>query len=186
MSVNLRDFTRAAYTFDAVVRRVPGDTWERRSPCEDWTAAEVLGHVVWILQRITAGARGEGRPAERPEAEIAGADPRATWNDALRTTLAALDQPNVLDRKVEVAFGTTTIDGMLGFVPSDLLAHAWDIATTADLDAHLPADMCERFTVGIAAAGDGVRGPGLMAAAVDVPADADAATRFVAQTGRTP
>lgn len=186
MSVNLRDFTKAAYTFDAVVQRVPPETWEQRSPCEEWTAAEVLGHMVWTMQRITAGAHGRDRPAERPEAEIAGADPAATWTEALHDTLAALDRPGVLDRTVEVASGTNTIDGVLAFVPSDLLAHAWDIATTAGLDAHLPADLCERFTAGIAAAGDGVRGPGLMAEAVSVPADTDAAALFVAQTGRTP
>jgi len=186
MSVNLRDFTRAAYTFDAVVRRVPPDTWGRQSPCEEWTAGEVLGHVVWTMHRITAAARGSERPAERPEAETAGADPEATWDDTLRTTLAALDRAGVLDTTVDVEFGTTTIDAVLGFVPSDLLAHAWDIATTAGIDAHLPVDLCERFAVGIAAAGDGVRGPGRMAGAVAVGADADAPTRFVAQTGRTP
>ena len=186
MSVNLRDFTRAAYTFDAVVRRAPSDTWERQSPCEDWTAAEVVGHIVWTMHRITAGARGRERPAEQPEADIAGDDPVATWNGAFHETLAALDRPGALDTTVDVAFGTTTIDGVLAFVPSDLLAHAWDVATAAGIDAHLPADLCERFAVGIAAAGDGVRGPGRMAAAVAVPADADAATRFIAQTGRTP
>ena len=36
------------------------------------------------------------------------------------------------------------------------------------------------------ATGDAVRGPGLMADAVAVAPDADAATKFIAQTGRTP
>lgn len=186
MSLNLRDFTKATYTFDAVVQRVPADAWERRSPCEEWTAREVLGHVVWGMQRITAGALGHDAPAERPEAESAGDDPVATWNEAMRATLTALDQQGVLDRTVTTSFGTATIDAVLGFYPADLLAHAWDIATTAGQDAHLPADLCERFAVGIAAAGDGVRGPGRMAEPVAVAAGADAPTRFIAQTGRTP
>jgi len=186
MSLNLRDFTKATYTFDAVVRRVPADAWDRRSPCERWTAREVLGHVVWAMQRITAGASGNDSPAERPEAESAGDHPVAAWSDAMSDTLAALDQPAVLDRTVTASFGTATIDAMLGFYPADLLAHAWDIATTAGQEAHLPTDLCERFAVGIAAAGDGVRGPGRMAEPVAVAADADAPTRFIAQTGRTP
>jgi uncharacterized protein (TIGR03086 family) len=186
MSLNLRDFTKAAYTFDAVVQRVPADAWDRRSPCEEWSAREVLGHVVWAMQRIAAGALGADTPAERPEAESAGDDPASTWTETMGDTLAALDRQGVLDRTVTASFGTATIDAMLGFYPADLLAHAWDIATTAGLDAHLPADLCERFAVGIAAAGDGVRGPGRMGEPVAVASDADAATRFVAQTGRTP
>ncbi len=186
MSTNLRDFTKAAYTLDAVMQRVPADTWDRQSPCVDWTAREVLGHVVWGLQRITAGALGSDAPTERAESEVAGDDPVATWNETLRASLAALDRPAALDRIVSGSFGTATIDAVLGFYPSDLMAHAWDIATTAGVDAHLPADLCERFAIGIAAAGDGVRGPGRMAAAVAIPGGADAANRFVAQTGRTP
>lgn len=186
MSQNLRSFIKAAYTLDAVVKRAPSDSWTRRSPCEDWTAGEVLGHVVWGLRRITAGASGHEAPAEQAEAEVIGTDPVGTWDDALHDVLDALDRPGVLERVVSGSFGTATIDAVLGFYPSDLLAHAWDIATTAGAEAHLPADLCERFVVGIASAGDAVRGPGRMADVVEVPADADAPTRFVAQTGRTP
>jgi uncharacterized protein (TIGR03086 family) len=146
----------------------------------------VLGHVVWALRRIAASAEGLDAPPEMAESEVIGSDPVATWNEALHTAIAALDRQGVLGRVVTGSFGTATIDAVLGFYPSDLLAHAWDIATTAGQDPHLPAALCERFAVNLAAAGAEVRGPGRMAEAVVVPADADAVTRFIAQTGRTP
>lgn len=186
MSENLRKFVKAAYAMDAVVARTPAEAWSRQSPCDDWTAAEVLGHIVWSLRKITADAAGEPKPADQAEADVAGDDPGATWTAALDAALTALDRPGSLQREVNGAFGPMSLDSMLGFAPGDMLAHAWDIATTAGLDAHLPSDLCEFYAAGIAAAGDRVRGPGMMAPAVDVPADADAATRFIAQTGRTP
>ncbi len=186
MSANLRGFTKAAYTLDAVVRRVPPDTWPRQSPCEAWTAGEVLGHVVWGLRNTAALATGSPTPPQQAEAEIVADDPVAAWTAALTEVLDALDRPGVVRRVVDGPFGTMSIDDFLGFYPSDLLAHAWDIARTAGIDAHLPPDLCERFACTLAGLGDVLRRPGLMAAAVGVPAGADAATRFVAQTGRTP
>ncbi len=186
MSENLRNYTKAAYTLDAVVRRVPDDAWDRQSPCEDWTAREVLGHVIWGTRNLVALASGGERPPEQAEADVAGAHPGATWRSACDDAMAALDQPGALQRVGPGPFGEMAVDGFLGFIPSDLLAHAWDIATAAGIDAHLPADLCERGAAGLAAAGDLLRGPGLMAAPVEVPADADAATRFIALSGRRP
>lgn len=186
MSENLRGFVKAAYTLDAVVRRTPALTWSRQSPCEEWTAGQVLGHVVWGLRNTAALASGGTTPPQQAEADIVADDPIGTWTEALDGALAALDQQGALTRVVDGPFGTMPLDDFLGFSPSDLLAHAWDIARTADIDASLPPDLCERYTAGIVAMGDGLRRPGLMAAAVDVPAGAAAETRFIAQTGRRP
>ncbi len=186
MSENLRSFVKAAYTFDAVVRRVATDAWDHPSPCEEWTAREVAGHVIWGMRNIAALASGGPTPAEQPEADIAGVDPEATWRQACDDAMTALDQVGALARVGNGPFGEMTVDGFLGFYPSDLLAHAWDIAQAAGLDAHLPVDLCERGARGLAAAGDLLRQPGLMGPAVDVADDADAPTRFIALSGRRP
>lgn len=186
MSQNLRNFVKAAYAFDAVVRRVPHGAWDRQSPCEEWTARQVAGHVIWGMRNVGALASGGASPPEQPEAEIAGDDPATTWREACDTTMAALDRPGALARIGNGPFGEMTVDGFLGFYPSDLLAHAWDIATAAGLDARLPIDLCERGARGLAAAGDALRRPGLMGPAIEVDDDADATTRFIALSGRQP
>lgn len=186
MSENLRNFVQSAYTLDAVVRRVPDQTWGDPSPCDEWTAGEVLGHVVWGLRNTVALASGGSTPPQQAEADIVAHDPVGTWSAALDGALEALDQPDTLARVVDGPFGAMPLDDFFGFYPSDLLAHAWDIARTAGADAHLPAELCDRYAAGIAAMGDGLRRPGLMAAAVEVPAGADTTTRFIAQTGRRP
>ena len=75
MSENLRAYTRALYAFDAVAARVDPNQWDLPSPCADWTAREVLGHVTWGTLAVAARAAGEQPPREAPEAEVAGDDP---------------------------------------------------------------------------------------------------------------
>lgn len=186
MSENLRRFVKAAYTMDAVVRRAPADAWDRPSPCTEWTAREVLGHVIWGMRNLTAIATGTERPAALPEAEVAGDDPAATWRVTCEAAMAALDRRGALARTGPGPFGETTVDGFLGFYPADLLAHTWDVARAVGIDAHLPDDLCEAAAAGLAAAGDLIRRPGLMGPPMAVPDDADAVTRFIALSGRRP
>lgn len=186
MSEHLRNFVKSVYALDAVVQRAPADAWHRPSPCTEWTAREVLGHVIWGLDNIASRASGGDAPAERSEAEVAGPDPVETWNQTRDAVLEALDRDGALQQVFVSPFGEMSIDGFLGFYPSDVLAHTWDIATAMQIEPHLPVDLCERGAIGLAAAGDSLRRPGLMAAAVPVAGDADALTRFIALSGRNP
>ncbi len=39
-------YRRLAGTFEERIAAVPADRWEDPSPCEDWTARDVVRHVV--------------------------------------------------------------------------------------------------------------------------------------------
>jgi uncharacterized protein (TIGR03086 family) len=186
MSQNLRNYTKAIYTLDAVVQRVPADCWDKQSPCDEWNARQVLGHFMWGLQRVTAVASGQAIPEARPEADVAGPDPRANWSATRDAALAALDHPGAIAQPFTGPFGPGTLDGFFGIHIVDCVLHTWDIAHTAGIDAHLPLDLVEGGAAGLAAAGDAVRAPGVFGPAVTVAADADAVTRFVALAGRNP
>ena len=186
MSENLRNYTRAVYTLDAVVQRVGADQWDSDTPCPDWTAREVLGHIIWGMNNV-ASLTGDGEaPAQPAEADIAGADPVASWGAARDRVLSALDHQGALQRTAVTPFGEHTIDDTIAFHQFDALAHAWDIATACGIDPCLPADLAGMGAAGIAAMGDALRAPGAMGPAVDVAPDADAVARFVAMTGRRP
>ena len=186
MSQNLRNYVQTIYALDAVVKRAPQAGWDAQSPCEAWTAREVLGHYMWGLQRVTALASGTPTPGELAEAKVAGDDPQASWARTRDGVLAALDQPDVLAKVIDGPFGPSTIDDFLQIHTMDGLLHTWDVATSFGMEAHVPPALAEAGTAMLTAAGDAIRGPGLFAAAVDAPADADAVTRFVAIAGRTP
>ncbi len=186
MSENLRNFHKAIYALDAVVRRTPDDAWDNQSACTEWTAREVLGHVIWGLTNVANRAYGEDPPPQQPEADVAGVDPRATWSEARDRVLAALDRPGVLQRVETTPFGEMAVDDFLGFYPYDPLAHAWDIAQASGIDPALPVELCEAGLAGLAAIGDGLRGPGAMGPAVAIEDDADIVAKFLAISGRNP
>jgi uncharacterized protein (TIGR03086 family) len=186
MSQNLRNYTKALYTLDAVVRRTPAHAWDKPSPCDQWTAREVLGHFMWGVKRVTAVANGDALPVEQAEADVAGPDPVAAWSLVRDAVFVALDQQGALDKAFHGPFGPGTIDGFLSIHTLDGTVHAWDIAKTAGIDGYIPTELAEAGVAGITAAGDGIRRPGLFSAALTVPADADAVTRFIAISGRNP
>jgi uncharacterized protein (TIGR03086 family) len=185
MSENLRTYTKAIYTMDAVVQRVPDAAWDQQSPCEEWSAKEVLGHMIWAMQNLTAAATDGQFPSKTTEAETSGADPSATWAASRDALLAALDHDGAIYKSFNGPFGPGTIDDFLAIHAIDCLVHTWDIARTAGIDAHLPVDMAAAGAAGLASLGDSVRVPGLFGPAVEVESD-DPVTRLVAITGRNP
>jgi hypothetical protein len=58
MSKNFRVYTKALYGFDHVVRSMPRAAWSSPSPCEGWTARDVLGHVIAVQGYVESLARG--------------------------------------------------------------------------------------------------------------------------------
>jgi len=183
MSENLRNYTKAIYALDAVVGRMPQAAWDNQSPCADWNAREVLGHTIWGMNRLASACQGGGAPAEQAEAEVAGAQPWATWADARNNVLQALDQRGSLQREADGPFGPSSIDASLGIFFADPLTHAWDVAQAGGIQAALPEDIVAIAASNISAAGDAVRAPGLFADAQQA-ATNSVVDQFVALTGR--
>ena len=160
MSENLRMFTKALYTLRAVADRVPADAWDNQSCCSDWTAREVAGHASWVIQAIGAGASGGERPAEQPEAEVAGADPAATIRRSVDGTLEALDHQGVLQKIGPTPFGEMPLDDFIGGVWVDPLTHAWDIADATGVDAGIDDETAARAAAVLEVVGPMIRSAG--------------------------
>ena len=186
MSENLRKYQHCLWTLDAVVQRVPADAWSNATCNEEWNAAETLGHVVWGLRRLTNACHGEPPPEPMAEGDVVGDDPVGVWDAARDGVLEALDQEGVLQRTGATPFGEMPIGQFIGLVRVDLATHAWDIGRATGTAPHIPDAMAEEFAAALAALGEALRGPGMMAAAVEVADDAPAVDRFIALTGRDP
>lgn len=188
MSENLRVYTKALYGLDHYARLAPDPAaWDRPSPCEGWTARDVLGHVI-ALQRNMASSIAGGEPAYDPfhsrPAEYAGDDPLATWRSTMDAMLEALDHPDVIHREV-VTFGRSTeVDKMIAFNVADTTIHSWDLARTFGVDDRIDPALVGRVLTQMERVGDKMRGPGIFGPAIEVGPDADDQTRFLAISGR--
>ncbi|RBY77610.1 TIGR03086 family protein [Geodermatophilus sp. TF02-6] len=183
----LAAFDEAGATIDAVVAAVAPGRWTDPSPCPGWTAADVLGHLVWGQRLLAAWAQGDPppTPADPPARELAGEDPVDTWT-AARSRTRPLLTPQTLERTIPTrAFGPVRFATFLAGFPFDTLAHTWDLATATGQDVVLPQDL----TAAVLAWGEAneplLRRPGGLGPALPAPEDAPVQQRFLAFTGRS-
>ncbi len=187
MSHNLRNITRAIYVFDAVARRMPDAAWSNDSPCEGWTALDVLKHQCGVLDALAhIAATGELQMPGMIEEEVT--DPVARWGQTRDGVLAALDTQGALQHEDQWWFGPMTVDGLIAIVMWDPLTHAWDIGRAGGVDPHLPPDLCQISHDRIAGMHETALKWKLVAEPVDIGAlgDADPVAKYLALVGRDP
>lgn len=188
MSTNLRNFTKALYGFDHVIRTVPANAWDNASPCSEWSAREVAGHAMGVVSMVAA--RAEGRDPQHDfmgaPGKIAGAKPYEAWSKIRDEALEALDQQGVLQREVDMPMGKNTIDGMIGFLFADTLVHTWDLARAVKGDDRLDVELAALALKNLTPMAPMLAKTGNFAPAVDVPASADAQAKLLGLSGRKP
>ncbi len=179
MNETALSYDAAARPLTAVLDAVPAAAWNAASPCEGWTTADVVGHVV-ETEREFLGARGVDLGA----APDVAADPPGAWRDHAKRVQEALTD-DVVATPYESVFGPSTVGAVFErFYVWDLLVHRWDVARAAGLDAGLTAAELDRMESGADGFGPALHSDGVCAPAVEVPADADRATRVLARLGR--
>ncbi|MCE2527541.1 MAG: TIGR03086 family protein [Actinomycetia bacterium] len=184
MCEKLRNFIEAVDTFDAVCQKVPPPAWDSDSPCEGWTARQVLGHQCSVLDALSRIARtGEWA---RPVKVEPPADPLARWALTREEVLAALGQPGVMEREDKYWFGRMDMATFVSYVQWDPLTHAWDIGKATGVGVNLPPKLCEVSYRLIGARADWFRETGRIGPAVQVSDDASIVDRYLAMVGRQP
>ena len=158
-------YRRLSDDFAATIAGVPEDRWPSPSPCEDWTAREVVGHVVGT-QGMFLGLIGEEM------GEIPSVDDDPDWRRWPRRPA-----PTEFD-------GFSAAAAIDRFLNTDLVIHRWDLARATGQDVTIdPAD-AERVLEVAREFGDEFRSPGVCGPEVPVGDDADLQTRTLAFFGR--
>src|ERR1700739_53647 len=83
-------YERVTAQFTERVRAVPEDAWENPSPCEGWTARDVVGH---LTQWIPAFFGGQG--VAFPPVPSVEDDPVGAWETVQATIAEALAVPAI-------------------------------------------------------------------------------------------
>ncbi|WP_193103786.1 maleylpyruvate isomerase family mycothiol-dependent enzyme [Brachybacterium sp. FME24] len=162
--------------FTATVQAV--DDWEAPSPCEGWTARDVLEHVC-RTQRDFFAQRG------LELSDLSGAEPAQTWAAHHREVSGLLGDPDVAQRAFDGAFGPTTVGAtMIDFYGFDLIVHRWDLARSQGLDARLTPQELALIDAAVDGWGEHAYAPGIFAGALPTSPGVDEQTRVLARTGR--
>ena len=207
-------FDRALAKFDAVVRQVPDDAWGNASPCEEWTAADIVGHVAattqlpcFLAQRIPIGVPAGPEASERP---TRGGD-NLFFNKAVMETLIGLreeavagDALGVWERSyahmnevlagdvwgqppIASQRGTMTLEEWLEPVFYDSTVHTWDLSQATGVPHNLDDDLCRTALATLISINESadMRSAGVFLQAKDTESG-DPVDQLIAYTGRTP
>ena len=173
-------YRRLAATLTARIEGVRDDAWSNPTPCAQWTARDLVGHLVDVHGRFQQLV---GRTlVEHPAVEE---DPAAAWAAVRDQMQADLDDPARVDQEYDGRFGRSTFGASVdGFVNFDLVVHGWDLARATGQDDTIDPQDVQRVQGQVDAMGDVMRENGVIADPVDPAPDASAQDRLMNSLGR--
>ena len=179
MNATATSYETADQSLTAVLDALPAGAWSQPSPCEGWTAADVVAHLI-ETQRDFLGQRGVDLG---PAPDVA-ADPAAAWRTHATRVRAALTD-DVAATPYEGFFGPSTVGETFDqFYVWDMVVHRWDVARTAGMDAPFSDEELDRTERGIEGFGPALYMEGSCRDGVEPPVGADRTTRVLARLGR--
>jgi len=174
-------YRRLSGQFTDTVAGVAPDRWDAPTPCEDWTARDLVRHVVDSHQLFL------GFIGEELDAPPVGDDPLPAWAVARDAVQSALDDPARAGKTFTGMFGETTFEqGVDRFLSFDQVVHRWDLARATGQDERMDEAEVARLTAQLPSFGDAMRGPHAFGPEVETPPGADPQAKLIAFLGRTP
>jgi uncharacterized protein (TIGR03086 family) len=172
----------ALAAFDARVRDAHArGGWTAPSPCEGWTAADVVTHVAGSVTMFAIAMGSDAPPAD-------GGDPVQRWDQARSIAEKIID--GIEDPAATVPMKLGSREMTAGFVVEallrDVVIHAWDLARATGGDEILPPHLVTAATAALASVPEHIRRKGLYADALDVPEGSGGQARLLALAGRRP
>lgn len=158
--------------------------WDAPSPVADWTARDVVRHLVeWLPSFLAASAS-----VELPKGPSVDDDPVAAWQAHAAGVQALLDDPRTSRRSLaNPHIGELPLDRAIDqFYTSDVFMHTWDLARATGQDERLDPDHCAVLLAGMEQMEDVIRASGQYGPRVPTPDDADVQTRLLGFIGRDP
>lgn len=156
------------------------DDWSSPTPVADWTAADIVYHLVdWSTEFLCAGGvQFEAASHTRPAAD---------WARHCAAVQHLLDGPESAAPFTHPFAGSHRLaDAIDRFYTADVFQHTWDLATACGRKSGLDAQFAEHLLTGMAEIDELLRSSGQYGPAVRVPDGADAVTRLAGFIGRDP
>jgi uncharacterized protein (TIGR03086 family) len=166
--------------FDAAVRTVTPDQWGAQTPCEQWTARDLMAHIVENHRGVIASVRGgESEPLGADE------DPRQAWENASRAIGEITRDQEAVAKEIDGPTGKMPAGQIIGqFVTMDVLVHTWDLARAVGADERLDEDSVRRAYEALKPMDAMIRQPYIFGPKLEPPPDADLQTEFLYFLGR--
>jgi uncharacterized protein (TIGR03086 family) len=171
-----------ADAFEAKVAAVPPDAWSNQSPCDEWDARQLVGHVIDVHQMML-------KPLDRTlsDAPPVEDDPLGAFKSARADVEAVLDDPALAGTEYDGQFGKSKVENTIDqFMAFDLVVHGWDLARATGQDETIDPVEVDRTWDAAQGFGENMRKYGVTGPVVDVPDGASKQDRLLGLLGRQP
>ncbi len=173
-------YKRLSDAFADKIEGVKQDRWTSPSPCDDWTARDVVGHVIQT-QGMFLGFIGR-EVGDGPSVDD---DPRGAWDAARSAVQRDLEDTERAAQEFDGFTGRTRFDDAVNrFLCFDLVVHGWDLAHATGQEEVMQAEDISRVHEQAEAFGDAMRGPQAFGPEVEPPEGADEQAKLLAFLGR--
>jgi uncharacterized protein (TIGR03086 family) len=169
-----------AAQFTELVESAPPGDWTRTSPVAEWTALDIVKHLVeWPRDFLKSAG------IELPVLDVE-ADPVAAWKEHVADIQAILDDPagRVLSNPHT---GDKPVDEAIDqFYTADIWMHSWDLAKALGREPDLGQERCSAALAAIEPMEQLLRDSGEFGPAVPVDRNASPQDKLIAFIGRDP
>ncbi len=156
--------------------------WDAPTPVPEWTAMDVIGHLVsWLPPFLAEGG------VELPPGPSVDDDPMAAWHHQTRAVQDLLDGPGDTMAFHHPHTGHQPLTQVISnFYTADVFMHSWDLARSSGQDDHLDEDFAAQLLDGLREQEQMIRDSGQFGTAQPVSDDAGSVEQLMAFIGRDP
>ena len=169
-------YRRRADAFESLIAATPSARWSSPSPCDGWSARDVVAHVVDFSAKVLGERAGVPDLLAFKDFD----DPAAAFRSTREAVQRVLDEPGTPSKVAGY------LEGSLSF---DLPQHGWDLAVATGQDASMDPDEVELLwasLTGVPRVWDWQRANGWYGPPVPVPENAPLQDRVLGLLGRDP
>ncbi|MGQ0431194.1 MAG: TIGR03086 family metal-binding protein [Microthrixaceae bacterium] len=178
------NLARAFASTRNVLEGMKGVDLDGPTPCASWTVRDLVNHIVGGAHWF-GGTAETGESTEPAEQDYTEGDTLASFDGAVRRTIAAFDAPGAQEKIMNLPFGQFPGAAFMGLATTDTFAHGWDLAKatgqSTDLDPELAEGLLANAPIPDAFRGDE---PMPFGPQQEAPPGATAADRLAAYLGR--
>lgn len=127
-------FARSVNTARAVIAEVDDNNAANESPCPDWNARLMAGHIIAVLERVAALPAGDDIMAMAVVRDDLAVDALSEALTSAAQAVHAAWTDDALAQMVTVPFGTMPGGAALAAYASEILTHTWDLATAIGVE----------------------------------------------------
>jgi uncharacterized protein (TIGR03086 family) len=173
-------YTAIASDFTTRLGGISPEQWSAPTPCTEWTARDLVGHVIATHRRVMAALDGT-----EPDSVDLDADVRREWAIATAAVAEAVEDPSRAGQTVGGVFGEQPFESLVGrLLCADTLIHTWDLARATGQPEDLDPTAVVKAMEFLTPIDDAIRGPGRFAAKIEPPRDASEQIRLLNFSGR--